>query len=142
MHMRSQACRTLLRDRLACAQVQMKEDAMPQTVLSIATVKLAREMLRKEDCYEGALSLCLTDSTVCLYACAHCRRYFPCADMEILALRAVAMTYSRPLHLCQACQHSIAGAAHLSCRHMMPSNGCPITCRPEAIHTEGGGDTG
>ena len=26
---------------------------MPQTVLSIATVKLAREMLRQEDCYEG-----------------------------------------------------------------------------------------
>jgi len=35
-------------------QIHMKADAMPQTVLSIATVKLAREMLRREDCYEGA----------------------------------------------------------------------------------------
>ena len=26
---------------------------MPQTVLSIATIKLSREMLRREDCYEG-----------------------------------------------------------------------------------------
>ena len=34
-------------------QIHMREDAMPQTVLSIATVKLAREMLRREDCYEG-----------------------------------------------------------------------------------------
>ena len=58
---------------------------MPQTVLSIATVKLAREMLRKEDCYEGALSLQLIDPAVCSYACAHCRRWFPCADLDILA---------------------------------------------------------
>ena len=34
-------------------QIHMREDAMPQTVLSIATVKLAREMLRREDCFEG-----------------------------------------------------------------------------------------
>ena len=115
---------------------------MPQTVLSIATVKLAREMLRKENCYEGALCLQLSDPTVCSYACAHCGRYFPCADLGILVLRAVAMTNSRPLHLCQACQQNTAGAAHLFCGHMAASDGCMFTCRPEAIHTEGGGDTG
>lgn len=34
-------------------QIHMREEAMPQTVLSISTVKLAREMLRREDFYEG-----------------------------------------------------------------------------------------
>lgn len=34
-------------------QIHMREDAMPQTVLAIATARLAREMLRRDDCYEG-----------------------------------------------------------------------------------------
>ena len=32
----------------------MNEGAMPQTVLCIATPKLARDMLRREGAYEGA----------------------------------------------------------------------------------------
>lgn len=43
----------LLSQMLPGLQIHMKEDAMPQTVLSIATVKLSREMLRREDYYEG-----------------------------------------------------------------------------------------
>ncbi len=31
----------------------MNEASMPKTVLCIATTRLAREMLRKEGCYEG-----------------------------------------------------------------------------------------
>ncbi|CAL5221103.1 g3236 [Coccomyxa viridis] len=42
----------LPQDDLIDFEIHMKEDAMPQTVLSIATVKLSREMLRREDCYE------------------------------------------------------------------------------------------
>ena len=38
----------------ACLQVNMSEAAMPQTVLCVATPRLAREMLRKEGAYEGA----------------------------------------------------------------------------------------
>lgn len=34
-------------------QIHMNEASMPKTVLSIATTRLAREMLRRDDCYEG-----------------------------------------------------------------------------------------
>ena len=37
-------------------QIQMREDVMPQTVLAIATGRLGREMLRRDDSYEGELS--------------------------------------------------------------------------------------
>lgn len=37
-------------------QIQMREDVMPQTVLAIATGRLGREMLRRDDSYEGVLS--------------------------------------------------------------------------------------
>ena len=37
-------------------QIQMREDVMPQTVLAIATGRLGREMLRRDDSYEGVHS--------------------------------------------------------------------------------------
>lgn len=39
--------------RACMLQVRMNESCMPKTVLCIATNRLAREMLRREDCYEG-----------------------------------------------------------------------------------------
>ncbi len=66
---------------------------MPQTVLSIATVKLSREMLRREDCYEGNYLL--------LYTCPHLD--FRSTGLHNMSPRFLSQDFASPRQAIPAC---------------------------------------